>query len=315
MKKAVILGASGGMGYNLVYELLNRENIEVVAVARNTEKMKKMFHRLNDRVSIVAGDALHRSSILQACEGAEWIFHAINIPYPQWDRDLLIIMENVLAAAKKEKAKLVVVDNIYAYGRSNGKTMSETDPKNPHTKKGKIRLRLAEMVEKSGVDYLIAHFPDFYGPCGEKTLLHHTLKKVVQNKRSQFIGDLNIPREYIFLPDGAKALVELALRDDTYHEHWNIPGAGVISGREIIQILREKLQYEKKVSVVTKSMIYFLGLFSPMMKEMVEMMYLVEEPVVLSGEKFEKRIGPLPKTPYEQGIIATVDFMKHQEEA
>lgn len=43
MKKAVILGASGGMGYNLVHELLNRENIEVVAVARNTEKMKKCF--------------------------------------------------------------------------------------------------------------------------------------------------------------------------------------------------------------------------------------------------------------------------------
>lgn len=97
------------------------------------------------------------------------------------------------------------------------------------------------------------------------------------------------------MPDGAKALVELALRDDTYHEHWNIPGAGVISGREIIQILREKLQYEKKVSVVTKSMIYFLGLFSPMMKEMVEMMYLVEEPVVLSGEKFEKESGRCQK--------------------
>lgn len=107
MKKAVILGASGGMGYNLVHELLNRENIEVVAVARNTEKMKKMFHRLNSRISIVAGDALHRSSILQACEGAEWIFHAINIPYPQWERDLLIIMENVLAAAKKKKLSLL----------------------------------------------------------------------------------------------------------------------------------------------------------------------------------------------------------------
>lgn len=313
MKKAVVLGATGGMGYHLVNELATKENVEVVAFARNEEKMKRLFASLGSNVYMMAGDALDQSSIIRACEGAEWIFHAINIPYPEWERNLPLIMQNVIAAAKKEKAKLVVVDNIYAYGRSNGKKISESEQKNPHTKKGKIRLHLAEMVEKSGTDYLIAHFPDFYGPNGEKTLLNYTFQKVIQNKPSQFIGDLNIPREYIFLPDGAKALVKLALREDTYCEHWNIPGSGTIKGNEIIAILRAKLQYTKKVRTVTKTMISFLGFFSPMMKEMVEMMYLTEEPVVLSGEKFESRIGPLPKTSYEHGILATIEYMKHRE--
>jgi hypothetical protein len=40
-----------------------------------------------------------------------------------------------------------------------------------------------------------------------------------------------------------------------------------------------------------------------------EMMYLTEEPVVLSGEKFENEIGPVPNTSYQDGIRKTMEFM------
>ncbi len=57
-------------------------------------------------------------------------------------------------------------------------------------------------------------------------------------------------------------------------------------------------------------MMALAGLFNPMMREVVEMMYLTEEPVVLSGEKYEALIGPLPKTPYEEGIKKTIEHLK-----
>ena len=41
------------------------------------------------------------------------------------------------------------------------------------------------------------------------------------------------------------------------------------------------------------------------------MFYLYEEPVVLSGNKYEENIGPLPKTPYEEGLRQTLEFMKN----
>ena len=44
-----------------------------------------------------------------------------------------------------------------------------------------------------------------------------------------------------------------------------------------------------------RGMIQFIGLFDKQMKEFVEMLYLTEKPVVLSGEKYEKCIGELPK--------------------
>ena len=85
-------------------------------------------------------------------------------------------------------------------------------PKRPHTQKGKIRLQLENVIKASGVPFLIAHFPDFYGPHAENTLLHQTFQRVIQNRKTVFVGPPEIPREYIFTPDGAQALVELSLR-------------------------------------------------------------------------------------------------------
>ena len=42
MKKALVLGASGGMGYSLVKELSSR-GIKVVAFARTKEKLERLF--------------------------------------------------------------------------------------------------------------------------------------------------------------------------------------------------------------------------------------------------------------------------------
>ncbi|WP_368505089.1 hypothetical protein AB3N04_05430 [Alkalihalophilus sp. As8PL] len=54
-------------------------------------------------------------------------------------------------------------------------------------------------------------------------------------------------------------------------------------------------------------------LFSPFMKEMVEMMYLTEQPVLLSGEKYESEVGSLPRTPSGQGIRETISWIRAEE--
>ncbi|MNI93293.1 hypothetical protein D3C73_1512210 [compost metagenome] len=46
------------------------------------------------------------------------------------------------------------------------------------------------------------------------------------------------------------------------------------------------------------------------MKEIVEMLYLTKEPVILSGSKYERTVGAIPATPFEQGIAVTVRAIK-----
>ncbi|MFD2044275.1 SDR family NAD(P)-dependent oxidoreductase [Ornithinibacillus salinisoli] len=302
--KALVLGASGGMGYAIVNELSNR-GIEVIAFARKEKKLKEMFNG-NSNVSITSGDVFNQSELEQAAQNVDVIFQAINIPYSDWEAHLLPLTKNVITATKNVQAKLAVVDNIYAYGRSNGKKVNESTPKKPNTKKGKLRLKMADMIKESGVTYFIAHFPDFYGPYAENAQLNYMIRSIVAGKKSRFIGKKDVLREHIYTPDGAKAIVELAFRDNAYGESWNIPAYDVISGEEVIQHIRDLTDYDKPVGMVTRNMLRMVGIVDKQMREFVEMQYLNEEPVVLDGAKYEKFIGPVPRTPYREGIKNTI---------
>ncbi len=108
------------------------------------------------------------------------------------------------------------------------------------------------------------------------------------------------------MPDAAKMIVEIASKDDSYGENWNIPGAGLISGKEIIKIARQITGNNKLVIPLNKLAIRISGLFDPVMKEVVEIMYLTEETFILNGEKYEKRIGKIPATPYQEGLKETL---------
>ncbi|ADU32436.1 SDR family NAD(P)-dependent oxidoreductase [Evansella cellulosilytica] len=312
MKKALVLGATGGIGYSIVKELVSRD-IEVIAFSRTEKKLTALFGD-NEKVTIFSGDVFNRQALLDAAEDVDVIFHALNIPYADWEEKLSKVMGNILYVAEKQLAKVAIADNIYAYGRAEGvaKVTEETE-KNPHTKKGKIRLKVEKQAKDSNVPVLIAHFPDFYGPNAESAILQYTLDAVVKGKKASFVGNQSVKREYIFTPDGAKAIVELASRDDAYGQNWNIPGADIISGHELVKILRGITGYNKKVGTVTKRMIQFIGIFNAQMREVVEMLYLTETPVVLSGEKYEREIGEIPRTSYKDGLHETISFMKNKE--
>lgn len=308
MKKALVLGASGGMGYALVCELISR-GIDVIAFSRGKEKLERLY-KSPSNVTIFSGNALNKDDLMEAADGVDVMFHAVSFPYQEWDNKHLKCISMMLEVANIKEAKLALVDNIYAYGRQSKQMVTEDAKKEPHTKKGKIRLAMENRLKDSSVPTLIVHMPDLYGPNAENTILHETLKNAVQNKKANFVGDTKVAREFLYTKDGAKAMVELALRQDAYNQNWNIPSAHPITGDELIGILHEVTGYEKKIRTVSKSMIRFLGIFSPFMKEMVEMMYLTENPVLLSGEKYQNEIGSLPRTSYSQGIQETISWMK-----
>lgn len=313
MEKALVLGASGGMGYALVKELI-KAGVSTVAFARNKSKLERLFHSdlTEGQLEVKVGDAFNPDDLARACEGVEYIFYALNIPYYEWEERYPVLLRNVLTAAKRSNSKVIIVDNIYAYGASPGHPVSEDTPKQPHTKKGRIRLKLENMAleaHQQGTPVLIAHFPDFYGPNAESTLLNYTLRAVHAGKKGDYIGKQDIPREFIFTLDGARTLIQLAKLDQAYGQNWNIPGVGLVTGDEIQTILKELTGYDKKLRTITKPMIAFLGLFNPMMREMVEMMYLNAEPVILDGSKLQGVLESIPQTSYKEGIRQTLEFM------
>jgi hypothetical protein len=49
-------------------------------------------------------------------------------------------------------------------------------------------------------------------------------------------------------------------------------------------------------------MLRLLGLFNPFMREMVEMHYLLTDPVLMDDSALQELIGPIRKTSYADGV-------------
>lgn len=316
MKKAIVLGATGGTGAVIVAELLKR-GVETIAFGRSMGKLEQLAASLGQPVGLVlkTGDVFDTESIAAAAQGTDVLFHCASVPYHEMQKKLLPMGEAVMAAAQRLSLKVVAIDGIYPYGRRTGPLpVDEEHPKMPHTRKGRTKLAFERMFFSSrwkGVQGLIARLPDYYGPtANEASYLGSTLSAIAKGKPAMFIGNMTVPREYVYLPDAAQMIVELAFREEAYGQNWNIPGAGVISGKEIVRLARRASGSSKPVIPVGKFGLTLLGLFIPVMKEIVEMLYLTKEPLVLSGAKYERVVGVIPKTPFEQGLAETVSSLR-----
>ncbi|NIK71338.1 SDR family NAD(P)-dependent oxidoreductase [Paenibacillus sp. BK720] len=315
MKKAVVIGATGGTGAAITEELASR-GIPVVAFGRSRSKLENFAARLGHpaNLALAVGDAFKADDVEKASRGAEVMFHCANVPYHEMEERLIPLGEAVMEAADRLGLKVVVIDGIYPYGKRQMELVTEEHPKQPHTRKGRTRLKFAEMVFDAKwrrARPLIVRLPDYYGPtANEASYLGSTLEAIAAGKTAFFIGNMNVPREYVYLPDAAKMIAEISLRDQAYGQEWNIPGGDVISGHEIVRLAREASGSKKAVLPLGKAGLSLLGLFVPVMKEVVEMLYLTTEPLRLSGEKYERFIGPIEATGFERGISGTIGRLK-----
>ncbi|WP_170126216.1 hypothetical protein [Paraliobacillus ryukyuensis] len=57
-------------------------------------------------------------------------------------------------------------------------------------------------------------------------------------------------------------------------------------------------------------MIRLVGFFEPLMRAYVDMDYLNEHPIILSGEKYQQNNGRIPPSSYQEEIKQTIDASK-----
>lgn len=313
--KAMVIGATGGTGAAITEELVRR-GIETIAFGRSRQKLEQIARRLGHppHLTLAVGDAMRPEDIASRADGADVWFHCANVPYHEMASKLIPLGESVMEAAERMAVRVVAIDGIYPYGRRQADPVTEEHPKQPHTRKGKVRLEFEKMLfgkRWQQAKVLIARLPDYYGPtANEASYLGSTLEAIAAGKLAFFIGNMRIPREYVYLPDAAAMVVELAGRDFAYDQNWNIPGAGLIAGRDIVKIAQAASGRAKPVIPLKKLGLSLLGIGLPVMKEVVEMLYLTEEPLTLSRDKYERLIGPVVATPFQEGIAATIKALQ-----
>lgn len=303
-----ILGSSGVIGTELAKSLTQYTD-KIRLVSRNPK-------RVNPTDQLVIADLTNHQQVLNAVEGSEVVYLTVGLEYKigVWQTQWPIIMQNVIEACKTYKAKLVFFDNVYAYGLVKG-WMKEDTIVNPLSKKGEVRAQIAQMimseVEKGHLDAIIARAADFYGP---NTPLSFATVTVFQNlkkgKKAQWFLDADKKHSMTYTPDAGKATAILGNTISAYNQIWHLPtDKNVLTGKEFIEIAAKAFGVEPKYMVLKKWMIQMVGMFVPVVKESIEMLYQNEYDYLFDSTKFEKAFNFKP-TSYQDGIAETVKSMK-----
>ena len=309
MKNIAIFGAAGAIGHSIGAEL-DRRGIKYRAVGRNRERLAKEF----PNADCVSADLSNAEAAEWAAGGVDTIFYTVGVRYPEFPLHPLLMRTTVDAAVKAGVERIIVVSSVYCYGRPRTPRVAETHPREPDSRKGGFRKQqedIAMDAHRTGrLLALVTHLPDFYGPHAELSLANEIFQAARNDKRAPWLGSVDLPHEFIYVPDAGPALVDLAVRDDSYGEHWNIGGAGTITGREFITRIYQGFGRTPKWFALSKTMLRILGIFNPLMRELVELYYLAETPVILDDSKLERHLGGLRKTPYEIGIRETIELLR-----
>jgi nucleoside-diphosphate-sugar epimerase len=268
----------------------------------------------------VAADLTNYQQTLKAVQGSTVVYLLVGLEYDTniWKKKWPVIMTNVINACKASNSKLIFFDNVYMYGKVDGKMTEETSF-NPSSKKGEIRATIATQLisamKDGDIKALIARSADFYGAGGFKTSVPNMLvfQNLKKGKKAQWLVNADVVHSFTYVPDAAKALYLLAQRDNAFGQTWHLPTAvDPLTGRSFVQQAAAAMQGSDKVAVLSKTMLRIAGLFMKTIRESYELLYQSEYAYVFDSTKFNASFMFQP-TSYNQGIKETAEWAKKSE--
>ena len=310
--RAAIFGAAGAIGPWVAAEL-DRRGIPIRVVGRSRERLEKTFGKLA-RAEIFAADLADRDAATAAARGVDTIIYSVGLPYPSHNLHPVLMRTTVAAAEAAGVARLVLVSSVYAYGAPRTSRVAETHPRQPETRKGQYRKEQEDIVfeahEKGRLQGLVVRLPDFYGPGADNSLANPIFLAALAGKTANWVGPVNPAHEFVFVPDTGPVIADLAECQSCYGEAWNFGGPGEINTLDFITRVYRAAGRTPKYRTVGRGFLKIAGWFNPLYRELIEMVYLQETPVILDDGKLLAKLPNVKKTSYDEGIRRTLEWAR-----
>jgi nucleoside-diphosphate-sugar epimerase len=299
-----ILGANGVIGRELSRALTGYEP-RLRQVSRNPR-------RVHETDELVSADLLDAKATADAVAGSSvaYLVAGLKYDYKVWQEQWPRVMRNTIDACQRHDCALVFFDNVYAYGRVDG-PMTEDTPYNPASRKGEVRARIAttfmDEVKRGHLRGLIVRAADFYGPDATLSLTHATVtERLRARKTPQWIGNPHAQHTFTYTPDAGRTVALLGNTSSAFGQVWHaLSSKEPMSGERFVRIACEVAGQPYRLQVAPRWMLQVMGLFAPVLRENMEMLYQFEHDYLFDSTKIERAFG-LTATPYREGIAATL---------
>ena len=304
MNKIALFGAAGAIGHSIA-KAISAQGAPYRVVGRSRDALAAAFGA-DSLAEIVTWNPDDEASVRAAATGVDAIVYLVGVNYWQFELHPRLMKQALDGAIAAGVNRLLLIGTVYPYGRPRTRPIREDHPREPHTFKGRMRKAQEDLLfaahAEGKIQATVLRLPDFYGPGVDKSFLHSAFTAAVSGGVANMVGPLAAPHEFVFVPDVGPVVARLTFTPEAYGRVWHLAGAGVTTQQAIVEEIERQTGHRVRVRVAGKTMLRLLGLFNPFMREMVEMHYLLTDPVLMDDSALQALLGQVHKTPYSDGV-------------
>ena len=259
----------------------------------------------------VAADATDADRLSTLAEGAAALYNCANPAYHRWLTDWPPLASALLTAAERTRGLLVTMGNLYGYGPVTGPITEATPLAATHPK---LRLR-ADMwraalaaheagriraTEVRASDYIQAN-----------SIFSFVLgKPLLAGRRAWSPAPLDVPHSWTSINDAAAMLVIAATDERAWGRAWHVPTNDPLTVRELATRFTEATgSPAPKLTAIPYPVLWAIGLFSPMVRELRTTRYQFDRPFILDSSAATDTFGHKPE-PLDQALRETADRLR-----
>lgn len=288
----VVFGA-GQVGAGLAVALRDR-GLRVRVVRRSTAPV-------GEGIEVVAADATDPGQAFAAAAGASVIYHCMNpsaYTGSAWQAEFPKQGEALIGAAVGHGARLVCLDNLYAYGPVEGARREDT-PLRAEGAKGRVRIAwdraLRDAAATRGLRFVVGRAGDFFGPgAGEHSLMSPgQFSGLARGSRFSLIGDTTAPHAFSYVPDVVAGLAALGTAEaDVEGQVFHLPVV-TVAPAALVAAVAAVLGVPARTMTLPAWAVRGLGPFVSLFGELSETLYQWDRPFLVDDTAFRARFPGL----------------------
>ena len=298
MSVHVIFGA--GSAGRATMQALQLQGCRVKMISRSIKP------GLPSSVDQVAGDATDVEFVKSVTQDAAVVYQTLGAPYHRWKEELFPMQKSLVEGIRGRNIPLVALENLYLYGDTLGKPMTEFSTLQAQTRKGKVRLAMAQQLQtahaKGDIQVAQVRAADFIGPGVTQSVIgENFFQSRTKGRTTWVLGEPDQLHTFSYIPDLGKTMVRVGQKEEFFGHTWHVPSPAPKSVGELVHRFAEELGEQPKLAATPAWLLKIMGIFQPELGELPEMLYQWKQPFIMEHSHSSENLGITP-TPWQEII-------------
>jgi nucleoside-diphosphate-sugar epimerase len=291
LNQHVVLGS--GLVGSLLAKLLAESGSQVIIASRSG---KGPEHK---NIVCAKANASSFIDLYSLCDKPKVIYNCVNPPYHKWKTEWPPISNSLNEYAEKTQAVLVTCSNLYGYGPHDG-ALTEDLPLNAKWTNGRVRadmwLAAKALNDSKKIRATEVRGSDYIAASDQSRMGDRVVPNLVKGKKIQLIGAIDQLHSWTDPEDVARLMIVVGQDERAWGKPWHVPSNEPKTQLQVVQDISSALGVAvPDVSSIPLVMQKLIGIFNPVIKELLNSNYQFDKPFIMSDANTRNTFGLTPK--------------------